>query len=87
MRMPFSRRRRAIVCRQAVELMAGYLDGDITGRDRVRLEGHLAACPHCHEYLAQLRATIDTLGRVELDDLPEEAVDDLVELYRRWRAG
>ena len=81
------RRRRAIVCRDAVALMAAYLDGVLPARDRARLEGHLAGCPHCTEYLAQLRATIDALGRVEPDDLPDEAVDDLVALYRRWQAG
>ena len=81
------RRRRAIVCRDAVALMAAYLDGVLPARDRTRLEGHLAGCPHCTEYLAQLRATIDALGRVEPDDLSDEAVDDLVALYRRWQAG
>ena len=87
MRVPFRSRRRAIVCRQAVELMAGYLDGALTARDRTRLEAHLADCPHCSEYLAQLRVTIDTLGRVQPDDLPAETLDELVTLYRRWRAG
>ena len=86
MRMPFWRRRRAIVCRQAVELMAGYLDDELPARDRARLDAHLADCPHCTEYLAQLRVTIDTLGRVEPDDLPDEALDELVALFRRWQA-
>lgn len=86
MMVPFRNRRRAIACRQAVQLMAGYLDGALPARDRAGLEAHLAACPHCSEYLAQLRATIDTLGRVEPDDLGEEALDELVALYRRWRA-
>jgi anti-sigma factor RsiW len=81
------RRRRALVCRDAVALLAAYLDGALDARDRSRLEAHLAACPHCSEYLAQLRVTIDALGHVEPDDLPDEAVDELVELYRRWRAG
>jgi anti-sigma factor RsiW len=85
-RVPFWRRRRAIACRQAVELMAGYLDGALTDRDRARLEAHLADCPHCSEYLAQLRVTIDTLGRVEPDDVPDEMLDELVSLYRRWQA-
>jgi anti-sigma factor RsiW len=67
--------------------MTAYLDGSLTARDRARLEGHLADCPHCSEYLAQLRITIDALGHAEVDDVPDEAVDDLVELYRRWRAG
>jgi anti-sigma factor RsiW len=86
MKMPFWSRRRAIVCRQAVELMAGYLDGGLSGTERARLEAHLRHCPHCSEYLAQLRVAIDTLGRVEPDDLPDEALDELVSLYRRWQA-
>ena len=51
-----------------------------------RLEAHLAGCPHCSEYLAQLRVTIDALGHAEPDDLPDDAIDELVALYRRWRA-
>jgi anti-sigma factor RsiW len=86
MRMRFWSRRRAIVCRQAVQLMADYLDDALSARDRVRLEAHLADCPHCSEYLAQLRVTIDTLGRVEPDTLPDDALDELVALYRRWKA-
>lgn len=79
------RRRRALVCREAVSLLAAYLDGELASADRARLEAHLAGCPHCSEYLAQIRATIDALGRVEPEDLPVEAVDDLVALYRQWR--
>ena len=81
------RRRRALVCRDAVALMTAYLDGELAGPDRHRLEAHLADCPHCSEYLAQLRVTIDALGHVDVDELPDEAVDDLVDLYRRWKAG
>ena len=79
------RRRRALVCRDAVALMTDYLDGDLTTTDRVRLDEHLAACPHCSEYLAQLRITIDALGHVEVDDLTDDAVDALVDVYRSWR--
>lgn len=81
------RRRRALVCRQAVELMSDYLEGALSERDQARLEAHLAGCPHCNEYLAQLRVTIDALGRVEPDGLSDDALDELVALYRRWRAG
>jgi anti-sigma factor RsiW len=85
--MRFWRRRRALVCRDAVALMAAYLDGALDARDNDRLEAHLADCPHCSEHLAQLQVTIDALGHVEPDDLPEEALDELVGLYRRWQAG
>ena len=67
--------------------MTAYLDGQLSDRDRERLEDHLAACPHCSEYLAQLRVTIDALGHAAVDELSDQAVEDLVELYRRWRAG
>jgi anti-sigma factor RsiW len=81
------RRRRALVCRDAVALMTAYLDRELPGPERDRLEAHLAGCPHCSEYLAQLRVTIDALGHVEVDDLSEDAVDALVGVYRRWRTG
>jgi anti-sigma factor RsiW len=85
--MRFGRRRRALVCRDAVALMTAYLDGELDHRDRARLESHLADCPHCSEYLAQLRVTIDALGHVDIDQLSDAAVDDLVNLYRQWRSG
>ena len=78
--------RRTLVCRQAVGLMTDYLDNRLSPRDQARLEQHLAGCPHCSEYLAQLRITIDALGHAEPEDLSEEALDDLVALYRQWRA-
>lgn len=83
----FRRRRREIVCREAVALMSDYLDGVLAPADRERLERHLAACPHCSEYLAQLRVTIDALGRADPEALSDEALEDLVVLYRRWQAG
>jgi len=66
--------------------MADYLDGRLSPGDLHRLEGHLAACPHCSEYLAQLRVTIDALGRAEPQQLSDEVLDEFVDLYRRWRA-
>ena len=85
--MRFWRRRRELVCRDAVALMTAYLEGELGDRDRTRLETHLADCPHCSEYLAQLRVTIDALGHVEIDELSDEALDDLVHVYRQWSAG
>ena len=84
--MRLFRRHRALVCRQAVKLMADYLDGRLAASELQRLEVHLAACPHCSEYLAQLRVTIDALGHAEPKDLPDEAIDELVHLYRGWLA-
>jgi anti-sigma factor RsiW len=80
-------RRRDLVCQQAVELVTDYLEGELAPRDRRRFEAHLAGCPHCTEYLAQMRETIRLAGRVEPEDLTPQARDEIVELYRRWRSG
>jgi anti-sigma factor RsiW len=79
------RRRRALVCRDAVAMVTDYLEGALAAPDRERLEAHLSACPHCSAYLEQIRQTIAAAGRVEPDDLSPEALDDLVALYRNWR--
>jgi anti-sigma factor RsiW len=75
------------VCRHALELMTAYLDGDLAEPGRSRLEGHLATCPHCHEYLAELRVTVLATGKVDPDALSDDALDDLVNLYRQWQSG
>ena len=80
-------RRRKIMCRQAVELVTDYLEGALSTRDRARFESHLRDCPHCTEYLEQIRRTIAALGRLEPDSLEPEVRSELVALYRRWQAG
>ena len=66
--------------------MTDYLDGRLEPEDRDRLERHLAGCPHCSEYLAQLRVTVEALGDGGPDALSDEALDELVGLYRRWKS-
>ena len=77
--------RRRLACRNAVELVTDYLEGALSARDRERFEAHLADCPHCADYLAQMRITIETVGRIEPDSLAPEVRDELMRLYRRWR--
>jgi anti-sigma factor RsiW len=85
--MSLLRRKDPLVCQEVVELVTDYLEGALSRAERRRFEAHLADCPHCTEYLAQMRATIRLTGRLEADDLTEEMRADLGELYRRWREG
>lgn len=77
--------RRDLVCQQAVELVTDYLEGALRRSARRRFEKHLSGCPHCTEYLAQIRETIRLAGRVTPEDLTPQMRDDLTDLYRRWR--
>lgn len=74
-------------CRLAVELMTDYLEGALRGRDLRRFERHLAGCVACAAYLDQMRTTLALAGRLRSTDLPDEVMDELVDLYRRVRAG
>ena len=77
--------RRDLVCQQAVELVSDYLEGALSRSDRRRYEAHLAGCPHCTEYLAQMRMTIELTGTLTPDDLTPDMQDDFIALYRQWR--
>ena len=79
-------RRPELVCQQVVELVTDYLEDALSAEDRRRFERHLAGCPHCTEYLAQMRETIRLAGRVAPEDLTPVMRADLTDLYRRWWA-
>jgi anti-sigma factor RsiW len=79
-------RRRDLVCQQAVELVTDYLEGTLSRLARRRFEAHLAGCPHCTEYLAQMRETISLSGRLVPEDLTPQMQDEFVDLFRRWQS-
>src|SRR5262249_35008006 len=66
----------AYVCRQFVEDVTAYLEGSLPDDIVVLVELHLADCPHCREYLAQMRRTIALTGSLATGDV-DEMPDDL----------
>jgi anti-sigma factor RsiW len=79
--------RRDLACQQVVELITDYLEGALSRAARRRFEAHLAGCPHCTEYLAQMRETIKLAGRIEPGDLTPQMRQEFADLYRRWQSG
>ena len=80
-------RRKALVCRRAVDLVTAYLEDALSTHDRARFEAHLQACPHCREYVKQMRDTLSIIGRIEPNALEPAAQTELVALYRQWLRG
>jgi len=74
-------------CREVVELITDYLEDALPELARARVEEHLATCPDCTAYVAQMRTTIGLLGRLREDDVPQPVLDELVQAFRGWRAG
>ena len=85
MRVNLRPRSRDLACQQAVELVTDYLEDALSPAARCRFEAHLAGCPHCTEYLAQMRATIKLTGQLTPADLSPGMQEELIALYRRWK--
>ena len=75
-----------MACKELVEAITGYLEGTLSDADRRRFDNHLAACPHCTEYLAQMRGTIARLGTLDETSLSHDAREQLLAAFRDWRS-
>jgi predicted anti-sigma-YlaC factor YlaD len=81
------RRRLAMTCRAAVELMTDYLEGALTGKERERFEQHLHHCPPCVRILDQLRVTPEVVAALDPEELDPATRTQLIELYRATRGA
>ncbi len=77
---------KSITCRDAVALVSDYLDGGLTWRARRRLERHLADCGACTAYLEQMRVTVATAGTLTEDDLPDDVLNGLLDVFQKFHA-
>ena len=75
-----------MACNELVEVITAYLEGTLPAADRRRFDAHLAECPHCTEYLAQMRNTIDRLGKLDDSTLSRETRQGIIAAFRDWRA-
>jgi anti-sigma factor RsiW len=75
-----------LVCREVVELVTEYLGGTLPARDRERFDQHLATCPPCTAYLAQVKTTLELAAEVGAARVPadDEVAEQLGDMFRRW---
>ena len=76
-----------LTCEELVEIVTEYLEGGLTDAERERFEEHVGDCAGCANYLDQIRITIETAGRVTVDDLMEETKTELLAAFRDWKRG
>jgi len=72
------------VCRQFVEDVTAYLDGALPNEIVILVEQHLADCPHCREYLRQMRNTImltRALTEADVDAMPTDVRARLMQAF------
>jgi anti-sigma factor RsiW len=71
-----------LACRQVVELVTDYLEGDLPDPVRTAVERHLEACPACVRYLEQMRLTAGSLRDLPVESITPEARTELVNAFR-----
>ena len=59
-------------CKEAIALIAEFLEQTLTAETLATLERHLADCAPCRAYLATYRTTVALTGRAEGLEMPEE---------------
>jgi anti-sigma factor RsiW len=71
-----------VACRQVVELVTDYLEGALPPRARAAVERHLQECPHCVEYVEQMRTAASSLRGVPVESISPAARAELVAAFR-----
>ena len=74
-----------LTCKELVEVVTDYLEGQMPAEKRLRFEEHVAFCSGCQTYLAQMRDTIRATGTLREVDLSSDARDALLEVFREWK--
>ena len=59
-------------CAKVDELLSGYLDGELTQKDRQRVDLHLEGCTRCQARLRELDTLSASVGRLRDDMDPED---------------
>jgi hypothetical protein len=72
-------------CQEVVELVTEYLERSLPAEDAALFEQHLNFCEGCVWYVHQLRATVETLGKLHEEDISPDAKDRLVDAFRDWK--
>jgi anti-sigma factor RsiW len=80
-----------IRCVEFVESVTDWMEGALDDDVRLQVEEHLVICPHCTEYVAQLRVTAAVLrespGESPGDAPPAAARAALLDAFRTARRG
>lgn len=69
-------------CKDSIDLLLTYLDGDLPGEERAKLEEHFGGCEPCEEFLATYRATPELCRKALAAKMPEEFARKLTSFLR-----
>ncbi len=77
--------KRKINCKNFLEELSDYIDGDLDAELRVSVEAHLGKCPDCWVVYDETRRTIEISQSVDCHPLPPDVHDRLLKiLEQHW---
>jgi anti-sigma factor RsiW len=56
----------SLTCRELVELLIDFVDGEMPPEQRKRLEDHICGCTPCDAYVQTYRLTVQVTRRLKL---------------------
>jgi anti-sigma factor RsiW len=71
-------------CQEVVELVNEYLGHALTVEDRAAFEAHLATCPPCTTYLAQMKTVLSVATSLDENSPPADVEPQLMTLFQNW---
>ena len=74
-----------VTCSDVVELVTDYLERSLPADDTTLFEQHLNFCDGCVWYVDQIRGTVETVGRIEAEEVPPDVRDRLLTAFREWK--
>ncbi len=69
-------------CKESVDLLLDYLEGEMPAAEQRHLEEHLQACPPCVDFLRTYRATPGLCRKALESKMPGELSERLTEFIR-----
>jgi anti-sigma factor (TIGR02949 family) len=64
-------------CKDVVDLLSDYIDGECSPDDKAMVEDHLADCPGCIAFVNTFRKSISLAKNMSYEDIPNDLLDRL----------
>ena len=79
-----------MTCREFIEFLWRYIEGELPPAERTTFDDHLAKCPHCVKYLQQYQDTV-RMGKPAIiasnEQIPAAVPEDLVQAILKSRVS
>jgi len=74
-------------CRECIDLLVDYLEGDLSPERARALDIHLELCPPCVAFVRTYKGTVDVARSLPLDEIPPELTQRLLDFLQREKDG